>query len=162
MHAFLRVRGAPIPLERVQVANLTSLRQPLRVEGYIRGPVPLEAADQRLTFRTGAFVGTHTTSAREVRRTTLLLGAPATAVIRGTLTLPEDWEHTGRPSPGDVGWEGGEIQLTVRAETPRRLGFERRAVSRTLEVPPERYRRYRRFVQDGVNLEAQVVTVRRP
>lgn len=160
--AFLKLRGAPIPLERVSVSNLESLRQPLRLEGNVRGPVDLALQTTHATIRVGTFVGANARIPREVRRTTLILGAPCTHLVRGTLTLPEAWRHTDRPPSIDVSWSGGVVELTVRAETPRRVGFIRRAVLRAPEVPRPGYRRYRRFVQEVAVIEDEVVTVRRP
>ena len=160
--SFLESRGAPLPLESVNLSNLKSLRRPLKIEASIRAPLPLTGETEVVTIRVGEFVGTNAETPREVRRSPLLLGAPASHEVRGTLTLPEEWEHTELPAAGEARWKGGELTLTLRGETRRRLGFIRHAISRDLEVPTRSYRRYRRFVQELAVLEDQSVTGRRP
>lgn len=159
---FMKSRGVPLAIESVNLSDLKALRRPLKVEGSIRVPLVLDPEAELLSIRVGEFVGTNAITPREVRRSPLILEAPSIHEVQGTLTLPEEWEHTNLPEAAEAGWEGGTLQLTLRKETRRRLGFVRRVVCHHLEVAPSEYRAYRRFVEEGAVQEDQTVAVKRP
>jgi len=160
--SFLRARGVAFDVESVSIADLKALRRPLTINASInaRGFMPAEGTDVPISL--SKVIGAQRSPLREVRRSPLMVGAPARVELRATLTLPEEYEQEGLPEPVEVTWEGGSLALTARSETRRRLGFVRTQVRTKMVVPRDRYRAYRRFVDEAEIAEDNSFIIKRP
>lgn len=162
VNAFLRERGAGIGVESVSIADRDALRRPLTIEGSVTKKRIMKGEATEVFVRVGEIVGGPEETMREVRRSPLVLGVARTVDILARLTLPEDHE-TGALAPQvSEGWSGGQLDLSMAAETRRRFRFQRLERRTALEVGPKRYPEYRRF-KEGVRVaEDQVFTIKRP
>ncbi len=159
---FLRARGAPLRLDSVSIADRTALRRPLALKAQInvRGAIKGEGTDLAVAVKT--LLGLRAEAPSEVRRAPMLLGAPSIAEVRGTLTLPEEWEHTFLPDPVQAEWQGARLRMEFRKETRRRLGFVRTETTTALEVPPSQWRAYRRYHDEQSIAEDSPFGIKRP
>lgn len=160
--SFLRVRGAGIGVESVNIADRTALRRPLVLEGTVAVPRLVTGDDTQLDLRLGRFIGSSVQELREVRRTPITLAAPSEVEIRVTLTMPEDWEHTEIPPAVTESWDGGQVEMSVRSETSRRLGLMRKSVVNAKRIAPDSYSRFRRFHERVRTAEDARLIVTRP
>lgn len=160
--SFLSARGAGLAVESVNIADLTALRRPLVLEGTVLARGVVTGEDTEVELRLGRFLGSSLKELREVRRTPVTLSAPSEVEIRATLTMPEDWEHGALPEAATATWAGGEVELSVRTETRRRLGFVRRSVVRATQISPSSYSAFRRFFEQVRIAEDLRVIVLRP
>lgn len=162
VNAFLAARGAGLGVDSVRIADREALRRPLTIEGTIAPTQVVEGEATEAFVRVGRFIGGPDTPMREVRRAPLMLGVPRTVDLFVRLTLPEDHETGALAPPVSEAWSGGQVDLSMRAETRRRFGFSRIETRTALDVPTKRYPEYRRF-REGVRVaEDQVFSIKRP
>ncbi|MCA9552938.1 MAG: DUF3857 domain-containing protein [Myxococcales bacterium] len=160
--AFLRTRGVPFDVESVSIADLTALRRPLGISASVNARGFLEGSDPDVNVALARLVGAHIKIPAEVRRAELVLGAPAQVELRATLTLPEEFEVQGLPEPTTASWAGGQVSLTARSETRRRLGFVRTETRTWMSVPVAQYKAFRRYREAVQVAEDQSFLIRRP
>lgn len=159
---FLRARGVGFDVQSVSIADLTAFRRPLTLSANInvRGFLPPEGTEIAITL--AKIVGSNLPQPPEVRRAPLILGPPSRVELQATLTLPEEFETGPLPAPTTVQWKGGQVELTVRSETRRRIGFARTQVHNGMDAGLRTYRAYRRYRQDLEIAEDDALIIRRP
>jgi hypothetical protein len=160
--AFLRSRGAGLPVESVSIADLGELRRPLVIKGNVNEKGVVTGEETEVFLRIGRFVGRPEETLREVRRSPLVLGVPSRAKVLARVTLPDDYETGEMLPPVSQAWTGGQVDLTTRAETRRRIAFLRTETRTALEVSPRSYPEYRRFREEVRVAEDQVFSIKRP
>ena len=75
---------------------------------------------------------------------------------------PEGWEAQTLPAPRTESWAGGQVQLNLRSETRRRIGFLRSAVERGGEVDKRTYATFRHFLGQVKSAENEPFVIKRP
>ncbi|MEQ8980702.1 MAG: DUF3857 domain-containing protein [Deltaproteobacteria bacterium] len=160
--SFLRVRGAGLGVESVNIADRTALRRPLVLEGTVALPKLITGEATDIDLRLGRFIGSSVQELREVRRTPITLSAPSEVEVRVTLTMPEEWSHAELPPVATESWDGGQVELSVRSETSRRIGMFRKSTVEARRIDPKSYSRFRRFHERVRIAEDARVLVTRP
>lgn len=159
---FLRARGAGVPVDSVDLADLSALRRPLTLKGTVKVDQVVSGEGTELYVPLGRIIGAATGTVREVRRAPLKRGAPRTVEVKATLTLPETWEQQNLPPPRTVSWAQGQVQFSLRGETRRRIGFLRQAVERGSEVERKSYAAFRHFLGELRGAENESFGIKRP
>lgn len=159
---FLRARGSGVPVDSVDIADLSALRRPLTLKGSVKVDQVVTGEGTEIYLPIGRILGAATGTIREVRRAPLKRGAPRQIEVKATLTLPEGWEAPTLPAPRTESWAGGQVQLNLRSETRRRIGFLRSAVERGGEVDKRAYAAFRHFLGQVKNAENEPFVIKRP
>ena len=159
---FLHRRGTAVPIQSVTIADLRALRRPLTVKGRVSMPNAIPHDGPTLFVRIGQLVGWPTSPLRQTRRSPLVLGAPRTVYVRGTLGLPEGYEVDVVPPAARHRSDGIDVGFEVRSETRRRLGFVRRERWSVSTIAPRQYPGHHRFVQTVRAAEEEAFSLRRP
>jgi hypothetical protein len=160
--SFMRARGAALAVGSVNIADLGELRRPLSIKGSVDEKSVITGQETEVFLRLGAFVGRPEETLREVRRSPLVVGVPHQVKVVARVTLPEDHQPGEMVPPASQSWTGGQIDLSMRTETRRRIAFVRSETQTALEVSPRSYPEYRRFREDVRIAEDQVFGIKRP
>jgi hypothetical protein len=159
---FLRSRGAGLAVDSVNIRDLGELRRPLSLDGKVTLTGAVEGQGTELFLRIGRLIGGPDETLREVRKSPLVLGAPSSVDVVARITLPEDHEPVEALPAVSEAWTGGQVDISMRQETRRRVSLHRVEKRTALEVEPNGYPEYRRF-REGVRVaEDQVLGIRRP
>ncbi len=159
---FLRARGVGFDVQSVSIADLKAFRRPLTISANINehGFLPAEGTEIAITL--AKIIGSNLSTPPEVRRAPLILGPPSRVELQATLTLPEEFETGALPAASTVQWQGGQVELTVRSETRRRIGFVRTQVHNGMDAGLRTYRAYRRYREELEIAEDDALIIRRP
>ncbi len=156
---FLRDRGLALPIESLVIADLRALRRPLSFKARVLLPAAVKSRPGSVFVRLGTILGGPEGPIRQTRRSPLLLGAPSSVEIRGSLQLPEGYQPDVLPPPARHTFSDIEVSLQIRAETPRRLGFLRWARRKATKIPSRAYPAYARFLEQVRASEDQAFSI---
>ncbi|MCC7386366.1 MAG: DUF3857 domain-containing protein [Deltaproteobacteria bacterium] len=160
---YLGQLGAALPIQDVTLADLSELRRPLLVRGSasIEGLIQDQGGgsaqiDLRKLVRAGG--------PRPVdrRRYPLALGAPFQSELAITVSLPDDHKLEASPAPLSQTFAAGVQELTIRAETPHRLGIRASIETHQLELAAVEYPALARLLEAVERAVSVPLPVSRP
>lgn len=161
---FMKERGAGAAIDSASIADLNELRRPLAVKGTVSVRHAVTGEGPSVTLSLAKILGSSDPESklREVRRSPLKIGAPREIEVSATITMPEDYEPVAVLPAFVDRWEGGKVEIRMRAESRRRIGIVRKSSVEVLEVQRERYAEYRRFREAVQGAEQRTVMIKRP
>lgn len=155
----LRARGAPIPIDGLEVRNLTAFTEPLRFRGIVTDQ-PLWTPDAfEVFFPSGALIGANLEPPAQVRRSDLILPCPHVADVRVRLRTGDAWSVGLLPESGTLGGSGVEADYRFEQDDRGRLVLHRVWRSSELRIPAEAWPRHLEFLRQVRALEDATVSV---